>query len=574
MLQPPPAAGQKQDPTLFPKSTMGPRVAMLPPPTGLTSEPLPPTTTARPATVAPRPQTPAAAASVPQPGPYVAPSAAAPAPQKAESIAQPSQLGSPQGMSSNEMRVHQLQQEMAGMRAPEPPALGRVPAPPAFQQTSPFEGIAPIVMLLSAMAAGTTKRPAKAMLGAFAAFNNARREDDYKRMETAHTAWKAAAEQVVKDNDSRLDNYRQILDSNKTDQRAIQAELMTLATADKNWALLEKLQTDQGLAIARSEYMTLLNANNKFRNYIAAYNAGIPPNQISQYTGQMPDGEGDMPGFGGLDVNTPPALLPGPDGEMMQPPPASNNYQLPVANPIEGLFRRPADIAKATQATRKENIEALKEVDANVERSRRQDNDLVAMESVLDRVYTPSLANRTVRALGPGFSNLVDLANKLNIKLATESIPPAAMRNFGIGMETRMQQAQPSLDMSLGAAKDLVTMSRATNLLSRDYATFMHTFVQPQQDANGQGFLPSAADARDAYDDYVEHAGSVLVDGPDGRFMINPNRLSWKEYFPLKAAAKQANVDAAKAVEFYRVQKAKGRSLQEVMDYFNQRKSQ
>lgn len=146
----------------------------------------------------------------------------------------------------NTDREDEIRKELGGDKNPDAPKLDGVPKPPVYQQSDPFGGITPIVMLLGGLAAGKTRTPATTMLNSFAEFNKARAAGDAERAKTAHEAWKDAAQQVVDTNKDRLSTYKEILDSNKGDKRALEAELTSLISEDKLYAAMHK---DDGSSI-------------------------------------------------------------------------------------------------------------------------------------------------------------------------------------------------------------------------------------------------------------------------------------------------------------------------------------
>lgn len=146
----------------------------------------------------------------------------------------------------NTDREDDIRKQLSQNTNPEAPQLDPVPKAPIAQESDPFGGMAPIVMLLGGLAAGKTRTPATTMLNSFAEFNKARAAGDSERAKAAHEAWKDSAQQVVDTNKDRLATYKEVLESNKGDKRALEAELTSLISEDKLYAAMHK---DDGSSI-------------------------------------------------------------------------------------------------------------------------------------------------------------------------------------------------------------------------------------------------------------------------------------------------------------------------------------
>lgn len=150
----------------------------------------------------------------------------------------------PQGLNTD--RENQIRTQLGQDKNPPPPELEQQPKAPVAIQSDPFGGIAPVMMILAGLAAGKTRTPATTMLNSFTEFQKARQAGDAERAKAAHEAWKDAAQQVVDTNKDRLATYRDILDSNKGDKRALEAELTSLISSDRLDAAMHK---DDGSSI-------------------------------------------------------------------------------------------------------------------------------------------------------------------------------------------------------------------------------------------------------------------------------------------------------------------------------------
>lgn len=195
----------------------------------------------------------------------------------------------------NTDRENEIRQQLGQDKNPDAPDLEKVPSAPAYQQSDPFGGIAPVMMILAGLAAGKTRTPATTMLNSFAEFNKARAAGDNERAKAAHEAWKDAAQQVVDTNKDRLTAYRDTLESNKGDKRALEAELTSLLSEDKLYAAMHK---DDGSSVYTkvNDYTDSLGkATNKMADQLGkmkkaeltddqqrmAQDAGIDPNKLS-----------------------------------------------------------------------------------------------------------------------------------------------------------------------------------------------------------------------------------------------------------------------------------------------------
>lgn len=141
---------------------------------------------------------------------------------------------------SNTEREKQLQTQIGQAANPAPPEMEATPPMPKPQASDPFGGITPIMMILGGLAAGRTLTPATTMLNSFADYNKNHIAGDADRAKAAYEAWKEAAQQVRDSNKERLATYREVLESNKGDKRAQEAELTALISEDKLYAAMHK----------------------------------------------------------------------------------------------------------------------------------------------------------------------------------------------------------------------------------------------------------------------------------------------------------------------------------------------
>lgn len=439
-------------------------------------------------------------------------------------------------------RAGQLQQELGSMRSPAPPQLADVPAPPKYEQTDPFSGIAPVMMVLAGLASYKTKKPATTMLRSFAEFNKARTAGDLDRLKAAHDAWKDSAQQVVDMNKARTDEFKAAVEGNKDDQRAIQAELTALYTQDKDYAMLQKLNTDGGYKTAQEQNMALTQATAQLANAIKATSAGL---------GVGADGKVQF----GVNAVTPGANPHLPD----------NEYHIETKDPVGDTALRPADRARANLKISTDNSKALTTYQAAADATNVQDEELNRYQSLIKNL-PPAYFNRPLTSLaGSGYSTVLDEANKINIKQSLASAPSSAGRNLGVKMEQLLQQASPGPNITAGASMNLIALQKAINANIRDSSEFVDAYTQPQTDSKGRAYNPKATDAKAAWQDYLDHAGD-RVDVTGDKVVANPKYVPWKEYFPIQAAAKASKIDVDKALDFYRTMKAKGAPLQDIVD--------
>lgn len=443
-------------------------------------------------------------------------------------------------------RRSQLEGELSSMRAPEAPKLDDVPKPPPFEQTSPFAGIAPVMMVLAGLAAGKTRTPATTMLNSFAEFNKARHAGDIERMTAAHTAWKDAAQAVVDTNKARSDEFKAAVEGNKGDQRAIQAELTALYTANKDYAMLEKLNTDGGFKLAQESHMAAMDATNQLKAFIDSQYKGVG---VPGAPGSNPTGNAVVP-----EAN---------------PKLPNNEFHIDIKDPVGNVYARPADRAKANLNTDKANQKTLSGYQEAVDAVNVQDAEMERFEA-LAKSLPPAYLNRSLTSLaGSGYSSILDEANKINIKQSLASAPKAAGRNLGVKMEQLLMQASPGPAIKVEANLNLIALQKALNANLRDRAEFVNVYTQPQTDASGRSYIPKATDAEAAWQEYLNMAGD-RVDVQGKNVVPNPAYVPWQEFFPVRAAAKAGKVPTEKALDFYRLQKTKGTPLQDVVDYLSQ----
>lgn len=448
------------------------------------------------------------------------------------------------------VRRGQLQNELATMRSPQPPQLDESPKAPAYKQTDPFSGIMPIMMVLGGLAAGKTLNPATTMLKSFAEFNKARQANDLEKAKASHDAWKDAAQQVVDTNRARVDAFKAAVEGNKDDQRAIQAELTAMYTANKDYAMLEKLNTDGGYKMAQESHMALQDATNQLKAFIDAQSKGV--------------GVPGMPGYN-------------PNGNAVQPggnPKLPDNaYHIETKDPIQDTAIRPADRARANLTIGKENDKALAAYQEGLDAVNVQDEEMNRFEA-LTKSLPPAYFNRTLTSLaGSGYSSVLDEANKINIKQSLAAAPKAAGRNLGVKMEQLLMQASPGPNITVGANLNLIALQKAINANLRDRTAFVTEYAQPQTDSKGRAYTPKVSDANAAWQEYLNKAGD-RVDINGNNVVPNPEYVPWQEYFPVHAAAKASGTSVDKALDFYRLQKRKGTPLQDVVDYLSQRGEQ